>query len=109
LANRIDRGGAVAVFPHQIQCRIGQASLHVTHSWHIRSFPPVDRLVNYFVQVFLGPAGVAPIASAIRLGSFAAPESRPSVSLNSPRPRDKSSGPAPFHISSPDRTIRTRQ
>src|SRR5438874_7507656 len=42
LADRIDRGGAVAVFPHQVQRRIGQALLHIAYSWHIRSFASVD-------------------------------------------------------------------
>src|SRR6266404_5808138 len=37
LANRVHRSGAVAVFPHQIQRRIGQALLHVTYSRHTQT------------------------------------------------------------------------
>src|SRR5258707_12043956 len=55
LANRVHRSGAVAVFPHQIQRRIGQALFHVTHSWHIDHLALLDRLVNYFVQLFSHP------------------------------------------------------
>jgi len=36
LADRVHRSGAVAIFPHQIERRVGQALLHVTDSWHIR-------------------------------------------------------------------------
>src|SRR5882724_10502551 len=55
LANRVHRSGAVAVFPHQIQRRVRQTFLHVTHSWHIDHLALLDRLVNYFVQSFSAP------------------------------------------------------
>src|SRR6266487_2341296 len=42
LADRVHRSGAVAVFPHQIQRRIGQALFHVTYSWHETTFPCID-------------------------------------------------------------------
>jgi hypothetical protein len=38
LADRVHRGGAVAVFPHQIQRRVRQALFHVTYSWHEGTF-----------------------------------------------------------------------
>src|SRR6266436_9461707 len=34
LADRVHRSGAVAVFPHQIHRRVGQALLHITYSRH---------------------------------------------------------------------------
>src|SRR6266566_5273543 len=46
-ANRVHRSSAVAVFPHQIQRRVRQAFLHVTHSWHIEHLASLDRPVNY--------------------------------------------------------------
>src|SRR6266480_6555130 len=38
-ADRVHRSGAVAVFPHQIQRRVGQALLHVTYSRHTTKLP----------------------------------------------------------------------
>src|SRR6266478_6316916 len=55
LADRVHRSGAVAVFPHQIQRRVGQALLHVTYSWHTSRLASLDRPVNYFVQLFFPP------------------------------------------------------
>src|SRR5207253_6722199 len=52
LADRVHRSSAVAVFPHQIQRRVGQAFFHVTHSRHIELLHSVDRPVNYFVRTF---------------------------------------------------------
>src|SRR4029077_18395717 len=42
LANRLDRRGAVAVFPHQLQRRVGQALLHITYSRHESIFSSLD-------------------------------------------------------------------
>src|SRR6266481_556710 len=42
LADRVHRSGAVAVFPHQIHRRVGQALLHVTYSWNVNTFTRVD-------------------------------------------------------------------
>src|SRR6478609_5671120 len=51
-ANRVHRGGAVAVFPPQIQRRIGQALLHITYSRHESTFTRLDRSVNYYFHLF---------------------------------------------------------
>src|SRR6476660_29917 len=42
LANRVYRSGAVAVFPHQIQRRVGQALLHITYSRHESTIASLD-------------------------------------------------------------------
>src|SRR4029077_18750648 len=52
LANRVHRSGAVAVFPHQIQRRVGQALLHITYSRHESTFTSLDRSVNYYFHLF---------------------------------------------------------
>src|SRR5205814_10595265 len=39
LATCVHRSGAVAVLPHQIQRRVGQALLHVTYSRHATPAP----------------------------------------------------------------------
>src|SRR5258708_23525768 len=55
LANRVHRSGAIAVFPHQVQRRVSQALLHVTHSWHIDHLALLDRLFNYLFEFFHPP------------------------------------------------------
>src|SRR6266403_3842608 len=49
LANGVHRSRAVAVLPHQIQRRIGQAFFHITYSWHDTLFIHLDYSVNYFL------------------------------------------------------------
>src|SRR5882762_4181307 len=42
LADCVHRSRAVAIFPHQIQRRIGQAFLHITYSWHATTPTLID-------------------------------------------------------------------
>src|SRR4029077_3308393 len=42
LADRVHRSGAVAVFPHQIHRRVGQALLHITYSGHESTIASLD-------------------------------------------------------------------
>src|SRR5205807_9166845 len=57
LANRLYRGGAVAVFPHQLQRSVGQALLHITYSRHESTFTSLDRSDNYYFHFFRGSPG----------------------------------------------------